>query len=379
MIRTSLLLYFAVSSARAKIGPLDIGNIRPEGVHLVSGSDLGLSSGTYALVSQILLRGIDAVDIETGEKTSIVPSDPGVRTIFGLAYDNGYILAAGGGALSGVADPLLFLFSVADGNLIASCGPTEASSFVNDVVVVGDNAYATDSIGNRLLVMDLAAAKQGVCNMSTVPLPDSFVSLDGSFAANGIIPYHKGFLVVHSTNGSLFYVDLTDNSSKPVLPVGSAVAGDGLSIADDGILYITEGIFEQLSAWQMTVVDDVVTADFVGYLTCPTFDMPSTSDVAGDVIYSVNKGSISLVPSPADGEFDVTTFAERFRLVGIDRFDYIPPLVTTLVPTSGPTADTTMEPTMEPTMGPTSGAGSMWWRPAMMSFVAASCLYFRWM
>lgn len=47
--------------------------------------------------------------------------------------------------------------------------------------------------------------------------------------------------------------------------------GDGLSIADDGIMYISEGVSHQLSAWQMTAVeDDVVTAKLLGlpYVSC---------------------------------------------------------------------------------------------------------------
>jgi hypothetical protein len=72
LLCTSLLLYLAVSSVRANAGVIGIG------VLLVAGSDLGLPSGMYALVIQLLFGGIDAVNVETGEKISIVPSAPGV-------------------------------------------------------------------------------------------------------------------------------------------------------------------------------------------------------------------------------------------------------------------------------------------------------------
>lgn len=107
---------------------------------------------------------------------------------------------------------------------------------------------------------------------------------------------------------------------------------------------------------------------FWGYLMSPVFDLPSTSDVAvGDVIYSANSQFFSL-PSPADGEFDVTTFAGSFQLDGVIRTDFMPLIVAT----------EPLDPTPGPTMGPTTRCW-WWWRPAMTNFVAASCLHFHWM
>jgi hypothetical protein len=78
---------------------IDIGNVRPDGIHMVSGNEIGLDEGsTYALASQTFHGGIDAWNVETGEKTNVVPDITyGEPAMLGMWYDNGYILVAGGG------------------------------------------------------------------------------------------------------------------------------------------------------------------------------------------------------------------------------------------------------------------------------------------
>jgi hypothetical protein len=84
------------SSRRLDVGVFDIGNIRPEGIHILPEGvpeTLGLGSeGTFALVSQMLYGGVIAVNVDTGETTSVVENLGFFeRAAVGLWYANGYV------------------------------------------------------------------------------------------------------------------------------------------------------------------------------------------------------------------------------------------------------------------------------------------------
>jgi hypothetical protein len=168
---------------------IDIGNVRPEGIYMVSGNEIGLDEGsTYALASQTFHGGIDAWNVKTGEKTNVVPSVTyAERAMLGMWYDNGYILVAGGGpavpALDSVT-PALHVFEAATGSLLGSCFPLGGGGFMNDVATIDGYAYATDSFTNKLMVLELEPAIRGECNVSSIELPEAVFANQEGFAAN---------------------------------------------------------------------------------------------------------------------------------------------------------------------------------------------------
>jgi hypothetical protein len=126
-------------------------------------------------------------------------------------------------------------------------------------------------------------------------------------------------------------------------------SGEGLTIADGNMLYVTEnGIttgIPRISVWGLSM-ETPVTATLVGYITSPDYEAPTTSGVAGDTIYSVNAGSVST----GVGEEDLSVFAETFQIVGVNR-DTV-----TLIP---PSTDTSSDDADESAAWRSSGLSAL--------------------
>lgn len=189
-----------VGVKRDTIGVIDVGldDDNPGGILMVSGNQIGLVEGTYALVSQSFYGGIDAWNVETGEKTIVVPSIDYVgfseRGMFGMWYDDGYILVAGGGAISAMHSQLvaLHVFEAATGSLLASCLPLGVGSYGNflaNVATIGGFAYVTNGLDSKVMVVELEPATRGVCVVSSIELPEAI--FDGFFTTDGKLKYEQ--------------------------------------------------------------------------------------------------------------------------------------------------------------------------------------------
>lgn len=64
----------AGSDRRMAEGVLDLGNVRPEGIHILPEGALEqqLGEGTFALVSELLYGGVVAVNVDTGAIARVV-------------------------------------------------------------------------------------------------------------------------------------------------------------------------------------------------------------------------------------------------------------------------------------------------------------------
>ena len=343
-MRTSALAFaivLAFPSAQAKDITHDIGNKRPEGIHIVDGSNLGLAADVpYALVSEAYYGGIKAFDLETGELAKqVVPSKAfKERGGTGITYHDGMILAAGGGNLVGTTAGM-YVYDAMTGAEIIGCLPDFDSSdmLVNDVVVIDNKAYWTLSFSNKIPVMDLAAITGdmmeepatavtrdiSLCSKSItyIDLPAEIFTTDGG-GMNGIIPYDSGILISHNDNGGVYFVDLDDgNSVSEALVPGSLTAPDGM-VADGDTIYASELGANQISLWTASSSTDsasgkkVVTLTNGGTaITSEFFDFPATIDIDNDVIYTVNlRVGLGLL---AEGEEDPDTFSESFHIVGV--------------------------------------------------------------
>jgi hypothetical protein len=154
---------------------ISLGNVRPEGILAVYDD--------YMLTSEFGYGGIKKVNILTGEISQVVPSYGFTkRGSLGLEYYEGHVFVAGGGF-----DPKLFVYQVENGTQVAACAPESETSFLNDVAIVGNYAYVTNSINNTIMVVDVAKALLGVCDVLSIETPaELFQSQDGEFLANGM-------------------------------------------------------------------------------------------------------------------------------------------------------------------------------------------------
>lgn len=185
-----LTLLASLQFTRGAVGVHDIGNIRPEGIHVLSAEaaeTMGLGEGTFALISEFYYGGIKAVNLETGNVTQIVNSTSfGERGTIGLWYEDGMILAASGGAFVGEnATAGLLVFDAVNGELLAECLPEVEGKFINDVTVINGLAYATDSFQNSIMVLELESAAKGECIVSAIETPAEIFLSDDIWSANG--------------------------------------------------------------------------------------------------------------------------------------------------------------------------------------------------
>jgi sugar lactone lactonase YvrE len=284
---------------------IDLGNRRPEGI-TTAGRE------PYVYTSELTFGGIKKVNLETGEFEQIVePFGYFVRAAVGIEYYKGAIFVAGAGPGAGVPG-LLYVYDSETGEDIAACAPMGNVGFINDVVVYKGKAYVTDSAVNSIMVVDADAALKGECIVSSIELPEElFVSLNGEFAANGIVDYEGGLLIARSIGG-LYYVDLNNESVVEVL---GTTNGDGIEV-DGDTLYINESTF--ISVWKLSLEGGLVNAEYERSIMSDLLDTATTSILYGDFIVTVNArfGTAPLF-TPAEGSPD---FPETFNVVSINLF-----------------------------------------------------------
>jgi hypothetical protein len=272
---------------------------RPEGVANGFGA-------AKLLIGQIVSGEILSVNVLTGaQRTVVKPSDNGARQAWGLEYAPrfGAILVAGGGPNFGGGKPEVYIYSVA-GKLEATCAPSSLGSFgsfMNDVTVIGDKAYITDSQNDSVMTLDIKAAMQGDCEVGSIALPAVFDSVDAAdFGANGIAAYSDGILVAHEFDASLWYINIEDPSepAQQVLADGTVPGADGL-IVDGNTLYVTLNAEDQIVVYELGTTAGTIQADKKGCYASSNFEAPSTSAIVKNYIYTANSRFFNF-PDPGD-------------------------------------------------------------------------------
>jgi len=172
----------------------------------------------------------------------------------------------------------------------------------------------------------------------------------------GIIPYGNGLLISHETNGGVYYLDISDgNTVSNVIPPGTVVFADGLCISGDPVYVTQNNVAGPVTGWLMALKgDNSVSAFKLGAIDSDDFDSPATCGISGENVYVTN--ARFGLGSPAEGEDDLSTFAETFQVVGVNRFDFS-------------ASGSGMSPTPSPgnTTDPTSAATTVWGPVAALS------------
>lgn len=100
--------------------------------------------------------------------------------------------SGGGGSILGeknstTLEAALNVYNATTGQEIRKCYPEGGGFFMNDVAVKDGKAYATDSFSNSIMVLDVAAAVDGVCDISAIELPSHlFLNSKEGFQASGM-------------------------------------------------------------------------------------------------------------------------------------------------------------------------------------------------
>jgi hypothetical protein len=260
---------------------------RPEGI--VTGRGPVIYSGSLAD------GAIFAASLVTGRGRVLVPGVAG-RVAVGLSFDprTNYIYAAGGP--TGMAH----VHDAGSGRTVASFTlTTEASRFVNDVIVTPSAAYFTDSFRPVLYKLPLGRGGRlpAAAAVEEVALSGDFTFVPGAFNANGIeaTPSGRTLIIVHSSLGVLYRVNPGTGEARLIDLGGASVAnGDGL-LLEGRTLFVVQNQQNQVAAVRLDA--RLESGEVERVLTDPRLDVPTTAASFGPLLYAVN-ARFSTPPTP---------------------------------------------------------------------------------
>ncbi|MGC9377680.1 SMP-30/gluconolactonase/LRE family protein [Streptomyces sp. MH13] len=234
----------------------------------------------YAYMGSRADGAVYRTDLRTGEGRVVHEGAAGLAAI-GLKLDHDGLLyvAGGGGGTARIIDSRT-------GGLLRTHQLTDTTGhFVNDVALVDDRAWFTDSYGPVLY--GVPRGRRG--GVRALPLTGDWEHTPDVINANGIVstPDGRGLIVVRMTAGELYRVSLRTGRATRVRLVGAddVVHGDGL-VRVGRTLYVVQNRLNLVSVWDLDA--RAGTATLRRTITDPRFDVPATAARFGDRLYLVN-------------------------------------------------------------------------------------------
>ncbi len=175
------------------------------------------------------------------------------------------------------------------GDVLASYSFTTGPTFVNDVALMSDAAFFTDSMQPVLYKVPLGrhGALPDQSAVQTLPLTGAYEHQPG-FNANGIArtPDGEALLIVQSATGLVFRVDPATGVTTTVDLGGYLVTnGDGL-LTVGRTFYAVQNRDNKVAVFELNAAGTAGT--LVETLTDPRFDVPTTVAVFGPRLYLPN-------------------------------------------------------------------------------------------
>ena len=211
----------------------------------------------------------------------------GRTALIGMTTDRRGRLFACGGETGHV-----FAYELASGRLLAQRTVPSEPTLLNDMCVVGEFLYVTDSKRPVVWRFDVTDG---------LGEPELWLDLTRHGAdetdlhyLNGIVPTHDGAVLVMAAQGTgrLWRVDVATGAAEPI-DLGTAVVnGDGLVYVGD-VLYVCDNSEEpdgSVRMWltALRLTDDARGGSVIGRWERPLTDTPSTVAHLGDRLYIVN-------------------------------------------------------------------------------------------
>jgi sugar lactone lactonase YvrE len=253
---------------------------QPEGI--------AIGNGTTFYVGSIPTGAVYRGDLRTGAGRVLVPGRTG-RAAIGVDHWNGRLFVAGGP--TGHA----FVYNARTGADVADLALTTATTFVNDVVVTGGAAWFTDSL-NPVLYRVAVGRRGRIGAVRTVPFSGDIRYQDG-FNVNGIdaTPDGRTLVIVQSNTGLLFTVNRRGVTRAIDLGGATVTNGDGI-LLDGRTLYVVRNRDNEIV--KIRLDRRLRSGTIVARITDSDFDVPTTIDEFGRLLYAVNA---RFRPSPAPG------------------------------------------------------------------------------
>ncbi|MFE4832518.1 SMP-30/gluconolactonase/LRE family protein [Streptomyces sp. NPDC056672] len=234
----------------------------------------------YAYMGSRADGAVYRTDLRTGEGGFIHQGTTGSVAI-GLKLDHDGLLyiAGGGGGSARVVDSRT-------GRLVATYQLTDSTGhFINDVILLGDRAWFTDSRDSVLY--GIPRGQRG--EIRSLPLSGDWVQTPDVNNANGIVstPDGRGLIVVSSTPGKLYQVSLKTGRATEIALSGAADVANGDGLFRIGrTLYVVQNRLNLISVFGLDA--KVRSATLRRTITDPRFDVPTTAARRGDRLYLVN-------------------------------------------------------------------------------------------
>ena len=231
--------------------------------------------------------------------TSVDVWIPGAGTpAVGMKVDHGYLFVAGG------PSGRITVYNI-ETRAIVRTFETGAGGFLNDLVVTQAGIFVTDSFRPVIWHISWAQMAAGGGTPEAISVSPE-IPFTGGFALNGIVAFNGGreLIVVHSTLGTLYRIDLTADGRTITQLDAPEVHGDGL-LVDQGMLIVVIGDAGNGQLAFLALSGDHSSATSLGTLTDPTFQRPSTLARAHNTWLIVNA--------------DFTTSTPPFTVSGIPR------------------------------------------------------------
>ncbi|MDQ1028240.1 sugar lactone lactonase YvrE [Streptomyces umbrinus] len=233
----------------------------------------------YAYMGSRANGALYRTDLRTGEGRILFAGGTGLIAV-GLKLDHdGLLYVAGNTGVARTHDSRT-------GEVVATHQLTEPTGhFINDVTLLGDRAWFTDSRAAALYGVPRGRAG----TVRTLPLTGDWVQLPDVNNANGIVgtPDGHALIVVKSTPGELYNVNLKTGHATKITLVGAAnvVNGDGL-YRIGRTLYVVQNRLNLISVFHLN--SKATTATLTGTITDPRFDVPTTAARFANRLYLVN-------------------------------------------------------------------------------------------
>jgi sugar lactone lactonase YvrE len=295
LVAVAALAALPSSAHRGKDFPKTIAlptGFQPEGIAI---------DGKTFYVGSIPTGAIYSGDLRTGLGDILVDPVPG-RASIGVEFDrrNDRLFVAGGNTGKG------FVYDADDGTLVKEYQLTTLSPrFINDVVVTRRGAFFTDSNNKQLYRVSIGRDGALGATAETLPLTgDDLVMAPGN-NVNGIDATRDGrWLVIVQTNlGKLFRVNPRTGVTKEIaLRSGNVVNGDGI-LLEGRTLYVVQNRSNQIAV--IHVGHRLRNGVIKRVITDPLFDVPTTIDDVGDLLYAVNARFGTAGPNPATAAYNI--------------------------------------------------------------------------
>ncbi|MFD4526765.1 SMP-30/gluconolactonase/LRE family protein [Streptomyces sp. NPDC058470] len=284
----------ASSAPRTSSSPTEIplpNGFLPEGI--------AIGAQPYAYFGSRANGAVYRADLRTGEGAVLYAGATGTITN-GLKLDDQdgllYLSSGSAGGAARVVDSRT-------GSLVATYQLTDPTGhFINDVALLGDRAWFTDSYGAVLY----GVPRGGTGAVRELPIGGAWVQSATGISANGIVDTPDGKALIVVNGGKLYNVPLATGTATEITLSGTTALtnGDGL-LRINHTLYVVQNRLNQVSV--LTLDAKATTATLTRTITDPRFNIPTTAAAFGGLLYVAN-AQLGL-PTTPDTPFNAVAVA----------------------------------------------------------------------